>query len=251
MPISRTPFLGVDFDRLTMNDVLDRLGRVTAQSPYGYLVTPNVDHVIRLNQATAPATLASAYKGADYCLCDSRVLRQIARLQHIDLSVVTGSDLTIRVLNEIVRPGDRVAIVGGDNALVQALSAHYPDIFFVHNCPPMGLAHSAAARDATARFIATAGARFALIAVGSPQQEMIAAQVRAFPDARGMALCIGASLDFIVGRQRRAPRILQQLSLEWAYRLSTQPRRMWRRYLVDGPRIFRLAARYRRSGSGH
>ena len=251
MPINRTAFLGVNFDRLTMNDVLDWLARVTAKSPYAYLVTPNVDHIIRLNHATSQDTLATAYEGADYCLCDSRVLRQIARLQHIDLSVVPGSDLTVRVLDEIVRPGDRVAIVGGDNALVQALIVRYPHIAFLHNCPPMGLAHSAAAREETARFIATAEARFTLIAVGSPQQEMIAAQVREFPNARGMALCIGASLDFIVGRQRRAPRIMQQLSLEWAYRLSTQPRRMWRRYLVDGPRIFRLAAQYRRSGSVH
>jgi exopolysaccharide biosynthesis WecB/TagA/CpsF family protein len=64
--------------------------------------------------------------------------------------------------------------------------------------------------------------------------------------ATGTALCIGASLDFITGRERRAPMLLQRLSLEWAYRLFSAPRRMWRRYLVEGPRVFMMAAKFRR-----
>jgi exopolysaccharide biosynthesis WecB/TagA/CpsF family protein len=110
----------------------------------------------------------------------------------------------------------------------------------------MGLRHDAAARHAAARFVVEARARFTFLAVGSPQQEMIAAAVAAMPGATGTALCIGASLDFITGRERRAPRLMRRLSLEWAYRLLSDPRRMWRRYLVEGPRVFIMAARFRR-----
>ena len=69
-------------------------------------------------------------------------------------------------------------------------------------------------------------------------------------DATGCGLCIGASLDFITGRQRRAPRVVQRLGLEWAHRLASQPGRLWRRYLVDGPKIFRLARRWHRERRG-
>ena len=57
------------------------------------------------------------------------------------------------------------------------------------------------------------------------------------------ALCVGASIDFLTGKQKRAPRAMQRTGLEWPHRLASDPSRMWRRYLVRGPGIFRLAAR--------
>ena len=109
----------------------------------------------------------------------------------------------------------------------------------------MGLRDDPAARTEAARFAAGSGARFILLAVGSPQQELIAAEIAALPEAHGTALCIGASIDFLVGRANRAPRWMQRLSLEWLHRLLTNPRRFWRRYLVDGPRIFVMAWRFK------
>jgi exopolysaccharide biosynthesis WecB/TagA/CpsF family protein len=117
----------------------------------------------------------------------------------------------------------------------------------------MGLRNNAAARRAAAAFIAESGARFSFIAVGSPQQEMIAAEVRAIPGAVGTSLCVGASLEFLTGEVKRAPRLVQRLSLEWAHRLLSDPKRLWRRYLVEGPRIFLLTYRWSRparQGSG-
>jgi N-acetylglucosaminyldiphosphoundecaprenol N-acetyl-beta-D-mannosaminyltransferase len=80
--------------------------------------------------------------------------------------------------------------------------------------------------------------RFCFLAVGSPQQEMLAALLRQRGIARGLALCVGASLNFLTGTERRAPLWVQKLSLEWLYRLAQNPRRLWVRYLVRGPRIF-------------
>lgn len=245
MPIDRIPFVGVGFDPLTMEDVLARLSAVTAASPYGYVVTPNVDHVVRLDDPAEASELKPLYDGADLSLCDSRIIAHLARARGLTLPVVPGSDLTPSLFRDVIRPGDRIAIVGGDSGMVADLRRRFPGVELVHYEPPMGLRRNAAARIQAARFIAEARARFTFIAVGSPQQEMIAGAVRAFPDATGMALCIGASLDFITERQRRAPRIMQKLSLEWVHRLASDPRRMWRRYLLEGPRIFLLAARHK------
>lgn len=246
-PIDRVPFVGAGFDRLTMDEVLSRLSDVTPASPYGYVVTPNVDHVVRLDDPAEAAEFKPIYDGADLSLCDSRIIAHLARLRGLPLPVVPGSDLTMRLFRDVIRPGDRVAVVGGDAAMVADLRRRFPGVHLLHYEPPMGLRRNEAARLEAARFIADANARFSFIAVGSPQQEMIAAAVREFPQATGMALCIGASLDFITERQRRAPRIMQQLSIEWLHRLLSDPKRMWRRYLVEGPRIFAMAAR---SGKG-
>ena len=65
------------------------------------------------------------------------------------------------------------------------------------------------------------------------------------PDAGGTGLCIGASVEFVTGAKRRAPRWMQRLGVEWLHRLLSEPGRLWRRYLVEGPRIFAMAWRWR------
>lgn len=242
MPIDRTEFLGVEFDRLTQRQVIDFLHKVTPDSPFGYIVTPNVDHMVRLHDGETEAGIAAAYADADLCVCDSRVLSALARMRGLSLPTVTGSDLTAALLEEVLQPGDRVAVVGGHAATVERLSIRYPQLHFVHHSPPMGLRRDGGARQAAADFIAASKCRFTFLAVGSPQQEMIAAEVKG---ATGFALCIGAALEFLTGDQLRAPRALQKIGMEWAYRLASNPRRLWRRYLIEGPKIFLLARRWK------
>jgi spore germination cell wall hydrolase CwlJ-like protein len=74
---------------------------------------------------------------------------------------------------------------------------------------------------------------------------MIAQEARELAGASGAALCIGAGLEFLTGDQKRAPHFLRASGLEWAHRLATNPRRLWRRYLIDGMRIFPIYFRWR------
>jgi exopolysaccharide biosynthesis WecB/TagA/CpsF family protein len=235
MRTDRAEFLDLKFDRLTLRHVKDRLRAVTASTSYGYIVTPNVDHLVRLRREPE---LRPLYKSAKLCLCDSRILRLLGRLSGIDLPLVAGSDLSVSLFSEVIEPGDRIAIVGATPELLERLRERFPAVEFLHHVPPMGLRSNAEARREAAAFLASAKARFGFVTVGSPQQEMIASEVRQIAGARGMALCVGAGLEFLTGDQKRAPRLLQRLGLEWAHRLATNPRRLWRRYLVEGPRIF-------------
>jgi exopolysaccharide biosynthesis WecB/TagA/CpsF family protein len=242
---SRRNFLGIGFDPLTMTAMIDCLRSVTPDSEFRYIVTPNVDHLVRLaDQQHDGVGLSSIYAGAAYCLCDSRVLSRIARHYGVILPVVPGSDLTAAVFAQVVQEGDVVAVVGARKATVNALRDLYPSVQILHHEPPMGLRDDPIALSAAAAFSVGCSARFTFLAVGSPQQEMLARQIAKHPDARGTALCIGASIDFIAGHQKRAPVLLQRMGLEWAYRLATNPLRLWRRYLVQGPRIFSLAHRW-------
>jgi N-acetylglucosaminyldiphosphoundecaprenol N-acetyl-beta-D-mannosaminyltransferase len=245
MPIKRSEFLGVGFDPIPTDQALAHLAQVTPETPYSYVVTPNVDHVVRLHEdEQAGQRLKTIYDGADLCLCDSKVLHLLGRLRGVRLPVVPGSELTALMFERLIRRGDRIAIVGGDAALLRTLREKYKGVEFVQHCAPMGLRGNSAARRAAAEFIARSGARYTFIGVGSPQQEMIAAEAKAIAGATGIALCVGAGLDFLAGRQKRAPRLARNLGLEWAHRLLSDPRRMWRRYLLEGPRVFVIAYRW-------
>jgi N-acetylglucosaminyldiphosphoundecaprenol N-acetyl-beta-D-mannosaminyltransferase len=78
-----------------------------------------------------------------------------------------------------------------------------------------------------------------LMALGAPKQELLIDQLaeRVKP---AVLLGIGASLDFIAGTVKRAPPLMRRAGLEWAYRLSQEPKRLWRRYLVDDPQFLAI-----------
>jgi exopolysaccharide biosynthesis WecB/TagA/CpsF family protein len=250
MPTNRESFLDVGFDVLPLDALVSRVAGVSADSKYQYLVTPNVDHMVRLHkQGEQIPELAEAYRDADLCVCDSKVLARLAKWRNLELPVIPGSDLVELMFERVIAPGDRLAMVGGDDNLLRGLRTRYPHVEFVQHCPPMGLMRNPVARRAAAEFIADAKARFALICVGSPQQELIAAEAAKIEGAHGLALCIGAALEFLTGDQKRAPVLARRLGLEWAHRLLTNPRRLWKRYLVDGPAIFVLAYRWPRSAA--
>jgi UDP-N-acetyl-D-mannosaminuronic acid transferase (WecB/TagA/CpsF family) len=79
--------------------------------------------------------------------------------------------------------------------------------------------------------------------VGTPQQELIALKLKERGIARGLTLCVGASINFITGVEKRAPRWMQKSGFEWLFRLIRSPKRLANRYLVRGPRIFLLLPR--------
>jgi exopolysaccharide biosynthesis WecB/TagA/CpsF family protein len=103
----------------------------------------------------------------------------------------------------------------------------------------MGFIKDPEAVETCLRFIESEGPfRFCFLAVGCPQQEVIAQSLQERGTALGLALCVGASLNFLTGAEMRAPRWMQRAGLEWLHRLLQDPKRMTKRYLVRGPRFF-------------
>jgi UDP-N-acetyl-D-mannosaminuronic acid transferase (WecB/TagA/CpsF family) len=121
------------------------------------------------------------------------------------------------------------------------LEARYGFCNLVQFSPPMGFIRDPQAVETCLRFVeAHSPFRFCLLAVGAPQQEILAERLQARGVARGLALCVGAAIDFVTGTQRRAPPWMQNAGLEWLFRLGENPARMATRYLVRGPRVFGL-----------
>lgn len=240
----RLAFLGFDFDLIDAAAAAARVEELARGAVFSYVVTPNVDHVVQLHHAGDPR-IAAAYSEAALCLCDSRILARLARWSGMALPLVAGSDLTRDLLANGLAAA-RVAVIGGDSDLHGCLETLYPGLEWVFHEPPMGVRNNAEARNAIAEFVEGTAADIVFFAIGAPQSEIVCAEICARGRARGVALCIGASLEFLTGAKRRAPRWMQRASLEWLYRLLSEPGRLWRRYLVEGPRIFPIWWRWRR-----
>lgn len=227
------PLDNYDLDRFT--GIAARFG----QQRYGYVVTPNADHVIRLHREPSFRAL---YADAAYVLLDSRFISKLVRFtQKLQLPVCTGSDLTAKLFNDVITPDDRLVLIGGSAAQAARLRERYGLNQLAHFNPPMGFIHNPEAVETCLQFIeAHSPFRYCLLAVGAPQQEAIAQRLKTRGIARGMALCIGASINFLTGDELRAPLWMQRNGLEWLFRLAQAPGRMAGRYLIRGPQIFSL-----------
>jgi exopolysaccharide biosynthesis WecB/TagA/CpsF family protein len=231
-------FIGARFDPLTPVQTLSRAKWMTAEHGFRYIVTPNVDHLVR--NSREPEVYGPLYDGSWISVCDSRILELLAKFSGIPLKAVPGSDLTQQLFDNVITADDAITVIGADAEIIDEVKRLY-DLETIHHYePPFGLRHKPDEIAKAAAFIAAHPARYVFICVGSPQQEMIARACLERGDCVGLGLCVGASLDFISGRVKRAPKVMQELRLEWLHRLASEPKRLWKRYLVEGPKIFWL-----------
>src|SRR5207248_2216285 len=162
------------------------------------------------------------------------------------LPVVTGSDLTAHLIARAAAQRLTIALIGPTAAACAALSGRYPGLNVVFHTPPMGFIKSEHEVRKCVDFVVQTQAPLIFLAVGMPQQEILARHIADHPQACGVGLCIGASIDFLTGKQRRAPVWLQKAGLEWLHRFLSDPRRLASRYLIECPRIFYLIYLQRR-----
>jgi len=240
--IERVDFLGLPFTLLTQAEAVDAI-IADCGAPYRYVVTPNAHHIVTAHGE--PARLLPIYRAAWLSLCDSRIVRALARLDRRALPLVTGSDLVAALLARLdaqdgAAKSRRILVVGPPRSVAAMLRDRYPNVGFEVMPAPAALADNAELRLAVARACMSRRWDIAFLCVGCPAQEMIAQQLAELGCRAGVALCVGASIDFLAGARARAPRWLQRRGLEWAYRLAREPRRLWRRYLIESPKIFRI-----------
>ncbi|QRM55845.1 WecB/TagA/CpsF family glycosyltransferase [Sinorhizobium sp. BG8] len=233
----RRYFLGAPFDDMAQESVVDLIRDSRQPTLFRYVVTPNVDHVVRLD---GDRVLAQYYDRAWMSLCDSRPIAALARLMSLDLPLVTGSDLTVRLFYSVIRDGDRVTLIAANDLIVRDMELAFPNVRFRSLVPPAGVLNDTAALQACVEFAAGEASRFIFIAIGSPQSEKIAHALSMRSDARGIGFCVGASLEFLVGAKKRAPLWMRRIGMEWAHRLASDPKRLWRRYVYAVPRLLRL-----------
>lgn len=238
-------FLGLDFHPMSVAEAATRIAsEASADKAFSYVVTPNVDHMVRLDRDTA---LRPLYQDAELVLNDSRVLEVLAKRDGLSFPASPGADVVEFLFRHRIDPEEPIVIIGCSQEDVRIICEQFGLKDVRWHDAPMGLSNNPKAVVECAAFMAANPARFHFICVGSPQQEMVAWAARERGDAHGIGLCCGASLDFLSGKTERAPKWMRAARLEWLHRLASEPRRMWKRYLLDGPAIVKIWHRHRRS----
>jgi N-acetylglucosaminyldiphosphoundecaprenol N-acetyl-beta-D-mannosaminyltransferase len=222
-----------------------------AQSHQGrpwLVVTPNIQHVALLE---VDERLRAAYDRADLVLADGwPVVRAVRLLGRRRLQRITGADLFPRLCERAARLSLRVGIVGGmDGAAAEAahrLSERLPGLDVALTIEPaMGFDRSPEEVERIVRQVRDADLDLLFLALGAPKQERFAAEHLDEMGA-GVTLCVGAAVDFVAGRQRRAPQVLRRFGMEWAYRAVHEPRRLVPRYARSAPVFLRAVLRSRK-----
>ena len=249
---------GLEILAVTFEEAADLLGDKAASGlrPAQVVVTPNVDHLVRLDRASAG--FRALYASADAIFADGMPLVWASRMLG-DTPLperVTGSDLFVSLAQRCAASGLPVFILGGmpgqEAGLTAELAARFPGLKAVVFSPSMQFDPVGAEGEEALRRIAQAAPAIVFVCLGMPKQEVWAMTHRHAIQA-SLVMCVGAAMEFALGHKRRAPAWMQRSGLEWLWRLVSEPRRLARRYLVSSLRFVRLlrAERQRRRSAGH
>ncbi len=232
----RMNVLGVGVSAIDMNQGLDRIdGWIRARERHYVCVCP----VHSIMECRRSPEVRAIFNGAGMVTPDGMPLVWIARLkgfQHVER--VYGPDLMEAEMERSQVARHRHFFYGGGPGVVErladAMRRRFPsvDIAGVHAPPFASLDQLCTPQ--TADLINTAKPDIVWVGMSSPKQDRWMARMRPAVDAP-VLIAVGAAFDFLSGTVRQAPRWMRRSGLEWAYRLGTDPRRLWKRYLVDNP----------------
>ena len=196
------------------------------------VATLNLDHIVKLRR---DAAFRRAYAGQTHVVADGNPVVWLSRLSGREVALVPGSELIAPLAALAAAKGVAIAALGSTQPALRAaaerLEADHPGLT-VAAClaPPMGFNPESAAADEMLDAVAASGARICLLALGAPKQEILAVRGLARHPGLGF-VSIGAGLDFVAGRQKRAPLWVRRIAMEWLWRMLSDPRRLARRYL--------------------
>ncbi len=238
-PASSRPtiqLLGLNLHAITEQHCIAHILEHLAACQGGWVVTPNLDHLRRLVRERDFRELCSR---ADLRVADGMPLIWAASLQRTPLPErVAGSNLIWSVNRAAAEHGLRVFLLGGDSGTdVQAakvLREKFPTLQIVGtHCPAPGFERDEARMAALIEALERAAPQIVFVALGSPKQERLIDELRSrWPQTWWLG--VGISFSFVTGAVRRAPKWMQTLGIEWLHRLAQDPRRLFRRYVIDG-----------------
>lgn len=245
--MSRLPFMSIEVDDLTMDGALGEIERLIPLRSDAYVVTPNVDHMVRLED---DESLRAAYADAALVLTDGQPLVWISRLYGTPIrEKVSGSDLFPRLCALAAEKGWRMFFFGAADGVAdtaaERLREQYPGLCVCGtHAPPLGFENDPQQLSEALDAIRAAQPDLLIVCLGCPKQERF---IHTHRHELGVpvSFCLGSVLDMAAGIATRAPRWMSRCGLEWLYRMVRDPGRLIRRYLHDDMRIFRMYFKYR------
>lgn len=244
--MARIKFMNTNIDNLTMAETLHEIDKLIQKKNCSYVVTPNVDHIVRLEK---DEELQKVYKNASLILTDGKPLIWISKWYKTPIKEkISGSDLFPRVCQLAANKNYTMYLLGAAEGVADTaarnLMKKYPGLNIVGTySPPFGFEKNEQEMNKIKAQIHDVHPDILIVGLGCPKQEKFMyyhCKELGVPISFGL----GASIDFEAGNIKRAPKWMSNHGLEWLYRITQDPKRLAKRYLVDDMKIFSLAIRY-------
>ncbi len=224
--------LNVAIHNLSTSDLLDRLNQSG-----GFVVTPNVDHLMKLRK---DSELREVYRQSDYRVCDSKIVQYASFLLGTPIQEkISGSDLfpAFYQYNKH-NPDTKIFLLGAQEGVAQQAQENINqqvgrNIIIDCYSPSFGFEKDEEECQQILEKIRNSGATVLAVGLGAPKQEKwINKYKHQLPNIK-IFLAIGATIDFEAGHKLRSPKWMSEAGFEWLHRLTSEPQRLWKRYLIE------------------
>lgn len=248
MAMTRMRLMNTEIDNLTMYETLDAIDSLIKEDNCSYVVTPNVDHIVQLEK---DEELKRVYENASLILTDGKPLIWISNWYKTPIKEkISGSDLFPRVCDLAAKKGYTMYLLGAAEGVADKAAKNLIDKYKGLNIvgtysPPFGFEKDKVELKKIERQIQEVHPDILIVGLGCPKQEKYMyhhCKELGVPISFGL----GASIDFEAGNIKRAPKWMSEHGLEWLYRITQDPKRLAKRYLVDDMKIISIARKYRR-----
>ncbi len=228
---------------VTHHSVIERVADLVDRGKGGYVCFSTVHMVMESHDNPEYGAKVNA---ADLIVPDGMPLVWMQKLQgRKDATRVRANDLMIMLCEYAAEHGLSVGFYGGKQEVIDAMLARaareLPNLKVAYAYSPPFRALTAEEDAAIVEEINNEAPDILFMGLGCPKQENWMAAHK--ENVRAVMLGVGASFDFYAGNVKESPEWLGKLGLEWLFRLTQEPRRLWRRYLILNPRFMALAAR--------
>ena len=236
---NKVNILGININNVTMEEALEEIENLIKCGSSAYIVTPNVDHIIRIHE---DRELKKTYDKAEIILADGMPLVIASKLLGVPLKErVTGVDLFPELCRLAKNKVYKIFLLGDKQEVIEKTTRNVLLNFPMINI--VGIHHGYFNNDDTVvKTINTVKPDILFIGMGSPKQELWIYNNIDKLNIK-IAVCVGGAFSIMAGVIKRAPRWMQRAGLEWFWRLIHEPRRLWKRYLIRDMKFFYLILR--------
>ena len=244
--MEKMKFLNTYVSNVTMDETIAEIEKYIKEDKKRYIVAINVDVVVKIEN---DKELQEATNKADMVLADGKPLIWISKYYKRPIKEkISGSDLVPLLCKRAAEKRYSIYILGGADGIAEQakknLEEQYPAIRIVGTyAPPFGFEKDQAELDKINQMISEKTPDLLIACFGCPKQEKFIYRNLDKYDAK-VSVCAGATVDFLAGNVKRAPKWMSEHGLEWFYRFLKEPKRMFKRYFVDDLKILKLMRKY-------
>ncbi len=246
--MEKQKLLNTYVNNIDMNEAISEIEKMIQSSRKSYVVAINVDVVIKIEE---DSYLKEIVDKADMVLVDGKPLIWISKIHKSPIKAkISGSDLVPELCEVAAKKGYSIFILGGKEGIAKKardkMEEKLPNIKIVGTySPPFGFEKDEEELKKINSLISEAKPDLLITCFGCPKQEKFIYENIDKYDAK-VSICAGATVDFLAGNVKRAPKWMSEHGLEWFYRFLQEPKRLFKRYFVDDVKILKLIWKYRK-----